>query len=181
MFMSWWKKLDDRYGDNDIWQFIKFNIIGQSISLLQLILVNLLPFVFDGLTIKLSPCLQLIFDPEKLPGIESRYVIDGVVTWAYVLPFFLSNLLANIYGYFINMKKTFRGKGTRKGLILFFAVMFILILFTTWVQGVIASALNQTSLAYASRTIAALAAGLIQFAVVYPLEKYVLFKEKTNE
>ena len=87
--MSWWKKLDDRYGDNDIWQFIKFNIIGQSISLLQLILVNLLPFVFDGLTIKLSPCLQLIFDPEKLPGIESRYVIDGVVTWAYVLPFFL--------------------------------------------------------------------------------------------
>ena len=35
-----------------------------------------------------------------------------------------------------------------------------------------------TAIAPFARTLAAMAAGLIQFAVLFPLEKYVLFKKK---
>ena len=60
----------------------------------------------------------------------------------------------------------------------YFAVLTALILFTTWLQGYITAMLANTSLAGASRTIAAFAAGVVQVAVLFPLEKYVLFKEK---
>ena len=40
------KKLDERYKDSAFWQFVKFNIVSLSISLLQLILANILPVFF---------------------------------------------------------------------------------------------------------------------------------------
>ena len=106
---------------------------------------------------------------------DSKYVVDGVVTFGYVLPFFLSNFIANIYGYFVNMKATFKGKGTKAGLIGYFVVLFALILFTTWLQGYITAMMKGSSWA---RTVAAMAAGMVQVAVLFPLEKYVLFREK---
>ena len=103
------RKLDTRFGDSALWQFVKFNLVSTSVSLLQLLLANLLPLAFDGVTAQLPPLLRPVFDPGMLFDAPSRYVVDGAVTWGYVLPFFLSNLLANIYGYFVNMKATFRG------------------------------------------------------------------------
>ena len=90
---------------------------------MQLLLANLLPLLFDGLRAPLPPLLRPVFVPERLFEGESIYVVDGVVTWGYVLPFFLSNFLANIYGYFMNMKATFRGHGTRAGLIAYLLVL----------------------------------------------------------
>ena len=89
--MSWLKKLDARYADRALWQFIKFNLVSTSITLVQLLLANLLPLLFDGMTAKLPPLLRPVFDPKVLFDGPSRYVVDGVVTWGYVLPFFLSN------------------------------------------------------------------------------------------
>jgi len=174
--MSLLKKLDARYGDRAIWQFIKFNLVSTSITLVQLLLANLLPLVFDGVTAKLPPLLRPVFDPKLLFDGPSRYVVDGVVTWGYVLPFFLSNFIANIYGYFMNMKTTFRGKGSRGGLIAYLVILTALILFSTWLQGVITARLGVTTLAPFARTIAAMAAGFVQVAVLFPLEKFVLFK-----
>jgi len=174
--MSLLKKLDARYGDRAIWQFIKFNLVSTSITLVQLLLANLLPLVFDGMTAKLPPLLRSVFDPKVLFDGPSRYVVDGVVTWGYVLPFFLSNFIANIYGYYMNMKTTFRGKGSRGGLIAYLVILTALILFSTWLQGVITAKLGATSLSPFARTIAAMAAGFVQVAVLFPLEKFVLFK-----
>nr|AIF26122.1 putative uncharacterized protein [uncultured bacterium Ad_139_A06_contig2] len=95
-----------------------------------------------------------------------------------MIPFFLSNLLANLYGYFVNMQATFRGKGTRTGLALYVGVLMLLILFSTWLQGLITARLTETSFAALSRTIAAMTAGLVQMAVLFPLEKFVLFRKK---
>lgn len=176
--MNIFSKLDKKFGDSSLWQFVKFNLVSMSITIVQLLLANLLPLVFDSVTTKLPSFLQPIFDPKVLFEGESKYVVDGVVTFGYVLPFFLSNFIANIYGYFVNMKATFKGKGTRGGLIVYFVVLASLILFTTWLQGYITALLNKTSLARMARTIAALAAGTVQVAVLFPLEKYVLFKEK---
>ena len=109
--ISFLKKIDTRFGDSALWQFVKFNLVSFSITLLQLALANLLPLIFDGVTAKLPPVLRPVFRPEALFEGHSPYVVDGVVTWGYVLPFFLSNFIANLYGYFMNMKTTFRGKG----------------------------------------------------------------------
>ncbi len=173
--MGFIKDFDNRHADSAVWQFIKFNLVSMSITAVQLLLANLLPLVFDSVTAKLPGFLQPIFNPDVLFEGESRYVVDGVVTFGYVRPFFLSNFIANIYGYFVNMKATFKGKGTRAGLIGYFVVLIALILFTTWLQGYITAMMKGSSIA---RTVAALAAGMVQVAVLFPLEKYVLFKEK---
>ena len=176
--MSLLKKLDARFGDAALWQFIKFNLVSTSITLLQLALANLLPLVFDGMTAKLPPLLRPVFRPEALFEGPSRYVVDGVVTWGYVLPFFLSNFIANIFGYYMNMKTTFRGSGSRAGLTAYLVILTALILFSTWLQGYLNAKLAVTPLALWGRTIAAMAAGLVQVAVLFPLEKFVLFRKK---
>ena len=172
------RKLDEKFGNNSLWQLVKFNLVSLSITIVQLLLANLLPLVFDNVTTKLPVFLRGIFDPDFLFEGESKYVIDGVVTFGYVLPFFLSNFIANVYGYFVNMKATFNGRGTKAGLMGYFVVLAALILFTTWLQGFITARLAATSLASWSRTIAAMAAGMVQMAVLFPLEKFVLFKER---
>ena len=176
--MNLWKKIDNRFGDSTLWQFVKFNLVSFSITLLQLALANLLPLIFDSVTAVLPPLLRPVFQPETLFEGPSQYVVDGIVTWGYVLPFFLSNFIANIYGYFMNMKTTFRGKGSRGGLVAYLLILTALILFSTWLQGWITARLAVTSLAGLGRTIAAMAAGLVQLAVLFPLEKFVLFKKE---
>ena len=105
--MDFFRRMDERWKDNALWQFAKFNLVALTITLVQLILANLLPLLFDGLKAPLPPLLRPIFDPERLFDGPSPYVTDGVVSWGYVLPFFLSNFLANLYGYFVNMRATF--------------------------------------------------------------------------
>ena len=176
--ISFLKKIDTRFGDSALWQFVKFNLVSFSITLLQLALANLLPLIFDGVTAKLPPVIRPVFQPDTLFNGPSPYVVDGVVTWGYVLPFFLSNFIANIYGYFMNMKTTFRGKGSRSGLIAYLLILTALILFSTWLQGWITARLTATAFARLARTIAAAAAGFVQVAVLFPLEKYVLFRKE---
>ena len=43
--VSFLKKIDRRFGDSTLWQFVKFNLVSFSISLLQLALANLLPLI----------------------------------------------------------------------------------------------------------------------------------------
>ena len=88
--MSLLKKIDTRFGDSTIWQFVKFNLVSFSITLLQLALVNFLPLIFDGVTAKQPSVIRPVFQPDTLFNGPSPYVVDGVVTWGYVLPFFLT-------------------------------------------------------------------------------------------
>ena len=173
-----YEQFDEKHSDSSLWQFVKFNIVSSTITIVQLILANILPFIFDSFRAPLPAFLQPIFDPKVLFNGESKYVVNGVVTWGYVLPFFLSNFIGNIYGYFANMKATFKGKGTRKGMIIYIVVLFALILISTWIQGRVVSLLSGSSLELYARTIAAMVAGMFQFVVIFPLEKFVLFKEK---
>ena len=47
--MSLLKELDSRFGDSTLWQFIKFNLVSLSITLLQLALARLAATAFAGL------------------------------------------------------------------------------------------------------------------------------------
>ena len=51
--MNWIEKLDKKYEENTILQFVKFNLTGMLVAGVQLILANVLPFVFDLLTRRL--------------------------------------------------------------------------------------------------------------------------------
>ena len=181
--MNAWKRLDERLSagkGRTLWQFVKFNLVSLTVTILQLLLANLLPLAFDRVVSPLPPLLRGIFRADALFPDGSKYVVNGVVTWGYVLPFLLANGLANIYGYFINMKTTFRGKGTRAGFAVYLVILFALILFATWMQGEIVAAMASSRIAPLSRTLASFGAGVVQTAVLFPLEKLVLFRQRPD-
>lgn len=162
-----------------VWQLVKFLVVSGLVTIIQLVLANVLPFIFDGLTATLPAFLQGIFNPDLIfdattaKGAEQigKYVVDGVVTWGYLLPFFLSNLIANIYGFYQNKKTTFKSDAPWYNFAIYIVLMIALILFSTWFQGwlvgVIAKA-SWTLLNGLARTIAGLAAGFIQMVILFP-------------
>ena len=172
------------------------------VTIIQLVLANVLPLIFDGVTATLPVFLQGIFDPNVIfdastkEGIEQvgKYVIDGtiqngsvvggVVTWGYLLPFFLSNLIANIYGFYQNKKTTFKSDAPWYSFAFYIVLMIALILFSTWFQGWLVGIIAKINWAWIqplARTIAGLAAGFVQMVVLFPMEKFVLLKEKKKD
>ena len=185
-----------------LWQLVKFLVVSGLVTIIQLVLANVLPLIFDGVTATLPVFLQGIFDPNVIfdastkEGIEQvgKYVIDGtiqngsvvggVVTWGYLLPFFLSNLIANIYGFYQNKKTTFKSDAPWYSFAVYIVLMIALILFSTWFQGWLVGIIAKINWAWIqplARTIAGLAAGFVQMVVLFPMEKFVLLKEKKKD
>lgn len=168
--------MEEKKSDRKGWiQFLKFNLVSAGVTLVQLVLVNILLVMMRGWTEPLPPFLASIFSEETVGA--------GNSNWGYVLPFFLSNAIANILGYFQNRKTTFNSDSPKRNVLIFFAVIMVLICVSTWIQGRIVYLIRSgyPGLAGAAPTIAALIAGAVQFAVVFPLEKYVLLKERRKE
>ncbi len=225
-----------------VWQLVKFIVVSGLVTIIQLVLANVLPFVFDGLRTEIPGFLQGIFAPNTIFdasvftgsindwletaktfmndtftkvdttalkaakdtlgegykimktqvttyvdinkyvngfAIENGSIVSGVITWGYLLPFFLSNLIANIYGFYQNKKTTFKSDAPWYNFAIYIFLMIALILFSTWFQGWLYGVLSQVSfLAAFARTIGGLAAGFIQMVVLFPMEKFVLLKEK---
>lgn len=175
-----------------LWQLVKFLVVSGLVTIIQLVLAYLLPFIFDHVTATLPTFLQAIFQPNAIFDVTTdagakdfaKYVVDGVVTWGYVLPFFLSNLIANIYGYIQNKKTTFKSDAPKICFVIYIILMICLILFSTWLQGAIYGALTRVDNAFISgisRLVASMAAGFVQMVVLFPMEKFVLLKEKKKD
>ena len=155
-------------------QFIKFNLVSASVTMLQLLLVNVFFWLMKDWKAPL---------PEILSGIFNDATVGaGNANWGYVLPFFLSNALANLYGFFVNRKVTFHSDAPKRNAVIFLLVMCILILVSTWIQGRLVYLITNRFPACAklAPTLAAFAAGTIQFLILFPLEKYVLLKERNS-
>lgn len=185
-----------------LWQILKFLVVSGLVTIIQLVLANVLPLVFDSVTTTLPAFLQTIFAPNTIfdattaegieqigkyvvgGTIENGVVVGGVVTWGYLLPFFLSNLIANIYGFWQNKKTTFKSDAPWYNFAIYIVLMIALILFSTWLQGWIVGIIAKVDWAWLqslARTIASLAAGLVQMLVLFPMEKFVLLKEKKED
>ena len=175
-----------------IWQFVKFLVVSGLVTIIQLVLANVLPLIFDKVTATIPAFLQgifnpsLIFDPSTDAGAAqiAKYVIGGVVTWEYLLPFFLSNLIANIYGFYQNKKTTFKSDAPWYNFAIYIVLMIALILFSTWFQGWLVGVIAKAPWEWLNglaRTIAGLAAGFVQMIVLFPMEKFVLLREKKPE
>lgn len=161
-------------GKKTVWELIKFMLVSCIVSIIQLVLVNLLFYMMRGWKAPLPPFLAGIFSASTVGA--------GNDNWGYVLPFFLSNLIANIYGYFQNQKTTFKAADTPAwSMWVYIGTIVTLILFSTWLQGVVANVAMNSGIAAIvglAPTLAAMAAGTVQMLVLFPLEKFVLFKER---
>lgn len=156
-----------------LWQLVKFVAVSSLVGLIQLALVNLLFFALRGWKAPLPPALAGVFSAASV-GV-------GNDNWGFVLPFFVSNLAANIYGYIQNKRTTFKSDAPAWCFAAYLALMAGLILFSTWLQGVVANALMSTAsslLAGLAPTVAAMCAGTLQLLVLFPVEKFVLLKER---
>lgn len=172
-----------------LWQLVKFLVVSGLVTIIQLVLANVLPLIFDSVTATIPAFLQGIFDPNLIFDASTeagakqigKYVVDGVVTWGYLLPFFLSNLIANIYGYIQNKKTTFKSDAPKIMFVIYIILMIALILFSTWFQGWLVGVIAKAPWEWLNglaRTIAGLAAGFVQMLVLFPMEKFVLLREK---
>lgn len=176
-FSLWLDKMDEKAankgkGIKTLWQIVKFIIVSLLVTIIQLGLVNLLYFLMKGWV-------------EPLPGVLGEIFSESVMgeahsTWGYILPFFLSNLIANTVGYFLNKHKTFKSDAPWWHYVIYIVILFILIVFTTWVQGLIANLMISWGVEGLGPTIASMVAGNIQFILLFPLQKFVLLREKKN-
>lgn len=177
-----------------LWQLVKFLVVSGLVTIIQLALAALLPLVCYQIHNLLPEFLRGIFTPTMFTaGSEEaqKYVIDGVVTWGYVLPFLLSNLIANIYGFYQNKKTTFKSDAPWYNFFIYIVLLLALILFSTWMQGAIVGALlkveptnwflNIVTNESIARLLASMAAGFVQMVVLFPMEKFVLMKEKKED
>lgn len=168
------KKIDEKAvskgkGIQLLWQIFKFLVVSCMATIIQLVLVNVLHVSMKGITTPITGFLSNIFT-EQTMGV-------GNTTWGYILPWFLSNLIANIYGYIQNKITTFRSDSPWWCMLIYIVLLIGLILFSTWLQGIIFHACEQSAidlLIKLAPTIAAMTAGTLQFAVLFPLQKFVL-------
>lgn len=171
-------------GIKTLWQLLKFAVAGGLATIVQLTTVNLFNIWMNGHFGTVNGFLSHIFS-EQTMGFGNN-------NWGYVLPFLFSNLLAQIVGYIINRKTTFKSK-TNLGasFTAYIIIILVLILFNTWLQGVLTGAIQvwcatQTT-SFASTlnklavTIASMTIGFEQFIILFPLEKYVLLREKKED
>ena len=126
-----------------LWQLVKFIGVGGLGGIIQAVLQYIFPVFFDGLTATLPKWLDFLyneptlFDTDTAAGAAdaAKYIIGGTVTWGYVLPFFLANIIANIFVYIMNKKYTFKSSAPRWHFVLYFVIMVLTIVFATWMQG----------------------------------------------
>ena len=173
--ISWLDNVDDKAKNkgkwwHTLWQYIKFSAVGIFITLIQLALVNLLYFFMKSWTTPLTGFIGDIFSESTLG--------EGHSTWGYLLPFFLSNFIANTIGYFLNKKRTFKSDAPKWHYVIYIIVLVLLITFSTWLQGVITNGLVSVNAEFIAPTVAALTVGIMQSIILFPLQKYVLLKEK---
>ena len=75
-----------------VWQFVKFLVVSGLVTIIQLVLANVLPLIFDSVTATLPGFLQGIFKPDVIFDASTaqgakqiaKYVVGGVVTWGYL-------------------------------------------------------------------------------------------------
>lgn len=175
---SWLEKVDELSESKGkvvktLWQIAKFSFISNIATIIQLLLVNLLFLWMRDWKAPLPSFLEAIFNPQ--------YVGEGNDNWGYVMPFFLSNAIANTFAYFLNKKRTFRSDAPFWHFIIYIGLIVVIILLMTWFQGVMVSWMLGSPVEAFAPTFASLTAGGIEALVLFPLQKYVLSRESKKE
>ena len=177
-----------------LWQLVKFLVVSGLVTIIQLALAALLPLVCDQIHTLLPEFLRGIFTPTMFTAGSkeaTKYPLIPTLMLIVMLPFFLSNLIANIYGFYQNKKTTFKSDSAWYNFVIYIVLLLALILFSTWMQGAIVGALLKVEASNwflkivtnesIARLLASMAAGFVQMVVLFPMEKFVLMKEKKDD
>ena len=154
-------------------QFLKFLIIGAIGAIIQIATVNILFQLLKNWKAPLPAFMAGIFN-EKVLG-------SGNNNWGYLLPFFTSHLLSNTYSYIHNMKGNFKTDAPSYYFVIYLALLAVLIVVATWLSGVIANFLMGTGIDFFVKlgpTIGSVLSGLVYTLVLFPVEKFILFRKK---
>lgn len=161
--------------DSTARQLIRFLLIGGIGAVIQLATVNILFVLLREWKAPLPTFIGLVFN-EKTLG-------QGNANWGYLIPFFASNLLSNTYSYIHNMKGNFKTNAPGYCFAIYIALLAVLIVVATWASGAIANLFAQTGIQFFVKlapTIGSILAGAVYTLILFPIEKYVLFKERSK-
>ncbi len=174
-----------------LWQFVKFMAASLIGGVTQILLQYLLPLIFDRVRTPIPHWLDFLYHPESMfdtatakgAAEYAKYIIndDGIlrVTWGYVLSFFLANILVNIGLYIWNKKKTFKSNAAEWHFVVYFVIMVLTIVFSTWMQGALYAPLYAHMGAF-TRTFLLIPVGVVQTAVFFVAQKLLLPPEDQN-
>lgn len=168
-----------------LWQIVKFVGVGGLGGIIQAIFQYVLPVFFDKVTTTLPDWLDFLYNEETLfdtntaagAADAAKYIIDGTVTWGYVLPFFLANIIANIFCYIMNKKYTFKSSAPRWHFVLYFVIMVLTIVFVTWMQGALYPYIIRAPWEWMhslARLILLIPCGIVQTIVFFIAQKLLL-------
>ncbi len=168
-----------------LWQLVKFMGIGGAGGIIQGVLQYIFPIFFDGMTSTLPNWLDFLYDESTLfdtttasgAADAAKYIVDGTVTWGYVLPFFLANIAANIFCYIMNKKYTFKSSAPRWHFVLYFVIMVLTIVFATWMQGALYPIILRAPWEWVhslARLILLIPCGIVQTIVFFVAQKLLL-------
>ena len=113
---------------------------------------------------------------------NERALGQGNANWGYLVPFFASNLLSNTYSYIHNMKGNFKTDAPAYCFAIYIVLLAVLIVVATWLSGVIANLFAQTGIELFVKlapTIGSMLAGIVYTLILFPVEKYILFKKRS--
>ncbi|MCM1364287.1 MAG: hypothetical protein NC122_10445 [Faecalibacterium sp.] len=154
-----------------LWQFIKFLIFSQFAGLVEIVSFAILSNVL----------------PEKLPNDFDVFVFHytndkGLCLGAFVA-FFVSAVLAEIVSFLINRKATFNANNNVvKSAIEYAVLILVVICLKTWIVTVLTPVVEGfTSMNLLIEWIPKLASMVIAFAIIFPMNKFVIMKHTEKE
>lgn len=162
--------------DSTAKQFLSFLLIGGIGAVIQLATVNILFLLLRDWKAPLPAFMSAVFNERALG--------QGNANWGYLIPFFASNLLSNTYSYIHNMKGNFKTDAPAYCFAIYILLLAVLIVVATWLSGVIANLFAQTGielLVKLAPTIGSMLAGIVYTLILFPVEKYILFKKRRKD
>lgn len=155
-----------RHGN--IWQIVKFTLISLIAFLAEFATMYALQYGLEGVCGD-EHFKWFIFDYAA--GREGAFGTAGFIAMLG------SKCIAEIISFTINRKKTFKANNN----VVFSVIMYVitviaLILFTTWLAGVLGDAMGPAIGADAGNTISKMLSSIISFVVIFLMDKFVIMR-----
>lgn len=149
-----------------LWQFIKFLVFTQLAGLTELISYTLLKNTL----------------PEKMPEdfnfFVFNYTAENNLNKGFFVAFLISAILAEIVSFLVNRKATFNANNNLLKSAVMYAVLIVFIIcMKTWIVTVLTPVVTGfTQSAFLIEWIPKLASMVLAFAIIFPMNKFVIMK-----
>lgn len=162
-------------GITTLWQFVKFIVVSLGAFVIQLFLPYLLKLPMSDEFLS-RPYEFLIFSSEKaaMAGMDTTGLGLFIALTA-------SNILAQIFSFFVNKEKTFNSCANVKVVFpIYLVITILLISFSAWLQPFLVNWLTVKNLGAYAIAISGAICACIQFFLYFPIQM-ILFRKKKED